>query len=222
MLTRETSTELEHIMTKIITAISDILENRRVNADNEGLAKKFEAEKKVLTTTEFAAYFEDNAIDVAPLSTLAIYAMQKLRKLVAFGMGKGSVDQYTRAILTNAAALADAGIPFTNGLQMATLSASHEAEHMAKLPTRLASTRGTANTQASSSRKALELIGAAKVDKKDGAKVLVVDFGHPIVANVLKTGGKVEKVAAPPKEPKVKKGKAPVVEAAGEEAPAAA
>lgn len=168
---------------KVANEIRGIIDTRIAAAnedENAGLAKKWMKEQKVMTSTAFAKRFAEFKGKPAIFTNMAIYAAQKVRKLLV-----GSVDGYTRNIVLNAAKLAKAKVPFTQDLQLAALSTHVECGGPVAKLNRMSSTRGTASTQASSTRKALVALGFAKVVTKDGAKVLELDFENEIIKGIV-------------------------------------
>jgi len=117
---------------------------------------------------------------------MALYAVQKIRKMAAFAAGeRTSLDPMTTQILTSAAKLAREGVTFTPALQQATLSKSIECSDpgVAKLPTRSRYSKGTAMSQANTTRQALLEIGAANVETVNGTKnCLVLNDASPVIA----------------------------------------
>lgn len=168
------------------SAIAKIIDGKIDKAGNENLKKNWTRERAKFIATGYAGFFTENEIDPKAVEGLAIYAAQKVRRLIGFAKGLGDkIDPYTANTLRNAFALKDKGVKFTTELQMAGLCRSVEAAERTKLVETRHSDRSTANTQSCSTRAALEALGAMKVTKEDGKRVLDIDFEHPVVKAVV-------------------------------------
>lgn len=146
---------------------------------NEDLAKKWATEIRYLTAPSSVKALHEAQFDPRNLETLAIYATQKLRRLVQSYLGVNRIDPYTKAVLDNAVALRDENKALSNALIMASLSTKLKTSQA--LPVRRVSAPKTASTQACSSRKALLALGAARIEDKS----FLVDFGHPFIARAV-------------------------------------
>lgn len=166
----------------ITNTIAGIIDAKIEKAGNENLKKNWTRERAKMVDPKIAAFFAEHHVDPKGMEGLAIYAMQKVRKLLTVftGMG-GKIDPYTLNTLQNAVALKAQGIPFTSELQMAGLCHSVDAPEKLKLAVRRHSDRATASTQTSSTRAALEALNLLTVTKEGGKRVLTVDVDHPIV-----------------------------------------
>lgn len=149
---------------------------------NSDLVQKWEAELKHLTAPKPIEALAAVKFDPEVLDQLAIYAAQKVRRLVQAYLGTGRVDPYTEVVLKNARRLSEDG-GISNRLVMASLSTKIKVAE--KLPTRRAAAIETAATQASSSRKALIALGAGRMTGEGRAKSFVVDFSHPFIRRVV-------------------------------------
>lgn len=157
---------------------------------NTGLAKKWGFEATKTKGAGIAAALKDMNVSATVMESLAIYAMQKVRKMGAFMAGeRSSIDGYSLAILKAAAKLSKAGVTFTPNLQQAALSSAIEVKdssHVTKLGTRLSHSIGTARSQTNTTRQALEACGAVSADTIDGTRnCLVVNESHPLVMKAL-------------------------------------
>jgi hypothetical protein len=141
---------------------------------NDTQARKWEAEIRLLSQPAYARALIELRVDVKALGDLAIYAAQKARKMLAHYVGVGKMDPYTAAILRNAR-----GRELHVHDMLATLTPSVSAG--SPLAHRRAGSQGTASTQASSTRAALALLGAAQVRGKGRAILMRVREDHPIV-----------------------------------------
>jgi len=182
------------------TVVPAALEARAVEAEkalNTGLAKKLRYEAGILGSEAVAKHFDGAEVSPNTVTGMAIYAIQKVRKLGRSAAGiKMEVDPYTIAILRAAQKLAADSVPFTPQLVQATLSADIEVTDspaitkISKL--RQAYSPGTARSQSNTSKQALVAAGMAKIDLVDGRKCLTVDMAHPLVARALGDGPKAE------------------------------
>lgn len=172
---------------KTQTAILASIDARIAKArsdDNESLARKFEDERKYFVKAEFCDFFDVRKIDVKFFDTIAIYALQKVRKIIQCAISENNVklDTYTRCFLKNAQVLAKEKIDFTYALHNAALSKSCSAQRSAKLAMRLNSSANTATTQSSSTRQALQALKLATVYKtKDNENATRVDLDNDLV-----------------------------------------
>lgn len=149
---------------------------------NSDLVQKWEVELKHLTAPKPIEALAAVKFDPAVLDQLAIYATQKVRRLVQAYLNLGEVDPYTKVVLKNAYRLGVEG-GISNRLVLASLSTRIKVPDA--LPTRRAAAVETAATQASSSRKALMALGAGRVEGTGRTKSFVVDFSHPFVSRVV-------------------------------------
>jgi hypothetical protein len=136
------------------------------------------------TQAAFVHVLDVHKLSVDAYGKLAIYAAQKYRRILSalITEQKGKVDSYTRCALENGKKLHVEEIPFTYDLHNACLSKDCPAERSAKLTKRLNSTRGTASTQSSSTRQALQALGVLSIFKTpDGKNAFNIAWEHPIV-----------------------------------------
>ena len=150
---------------------------------------KWGIERAKLATALVGDHFAAQKISVAPLSTMALYAVQKVRKLAHFATGqKATIDPASMEILRAAKKLAKDGVTFTPELQRASLSKGVETTDagVTKLPRRGNYTIGTAASQSQTTRQALEMMGLASVETYAGKKnCLVVDFEHETIVKLI-------------------------------------
>lgn len=165
--------------------INLVLSPRYDHAPNDNFAKNMQREIKSMTAPTVVGYMVDNELKAEPLSDIAIYALQKVSRLIEFFVGAAkSIDPYSLTILKNAAALSEKGIAYSSELVKAGLSKHCDAPEKLKLATRYTCSVSTAGTQMSSSVAAFEYLGLAKrVGGKKGS--LAVDLDHPIVCKAL-------------------------------------
>jgi len=153
--------------------------------ENESQARKWERERAFLTQTAYATYLMESKFDLSLFDTMAIYVAEKVRKIVGMMAGKSRVDNYTPVIIGNAKACEKKKMEFTSALQEASLSKAKEVENAHKLPKRLSCTVGTANSQASSSRLAMKIMGMAHEEKAEGGdRHLVMNWESPILQKI--------------------------------------
>ncbi len=155
----------------------------QIDNGNAKQADKWHAESKALTL-HHVEKLQALGVDVSAMSAriavavksdenfVAIYAMQKVRKLCsALLNGKSAIDGYTSTILQNVFALdklnnksalvsLSRGITFTETDQEQAIVKRYHCEP------------STASTQASSSRKALQVLGAAQYERADKALIM--------------------------------------------------
>jgi hypothetical protein len=167
-------------------AIDTRIQHRRDEALANGkksLAAKWAVEQRYLTALKPVEALVEAKFDPTSLDQLAIYAAQKVRRLVQAYLGVGTVDPYTQVILTNAKALQNEEGKITN--RTVTASLSTKIRSTEKLPVRRVSAVETATTQASSTRMALVALGAGVVASRGKDATFQVDFTHPFVARAL-------------------------------------
>jgi hypothetical protein len=174
--------------TALITASIDARIAKMRDAGNESQAKKWERERAHFILPSAVEFLVANATeDLAKLGDLAIYAVEKVRKIVRFAtLEKGAMDNYSRHLLKQAAVCKRKNMPFSYGLQRAALSESIEFENAHKLGSRLKCSPGTANSQASSSHIALAWLGMGKnvqrsADPNADCNYSIFDLEHPVV-----------------------------------------
>jgi len=173
---------------QIATTFASIIDAKIETAGNENLKKNWTRERGKFTDPKVCAYYAEHELDPEGIKGLAIYAAQKVRKLLMKHLGMAEkIDPYTLNTLRNAVALAKQGVKFTSELQMAGLCHSVDAADKLKLAERVHKDRATASTQTSSTRAALEALGVLQVTKEDGKRVLNIDLEHPIVKSALGT-----------------------------------
>jgi len=136
-----------------------------LSVDNTSLHDKFMTEKKMFKI-EYAQVMLDNSIDAKFVNNIAIYAMQKVRKILNAVHTKSTnkLDKYTSAILSNAQTRKNA---IDNKQQNASLASSIELETMKAKDVRLHKAVSTASTQSSSTRKALQALKIATYDSEN-------------------------------------------------------
>ena len=134
-----------------------------LSVDNNSLHDKFMSEAKNFTL-DYAAILADNAINADFTNNIAIYAQQKVRKILKSVHSKSDqLDKYTSAIINNAKTRKQT---INNAQQNASLSSSIELESMKARDVRLHKAVSTASTQSSSTRKALQALNIATYDKE--------------------------------------------------------
>lgn len=156
-----------------VEEVRAVLQARLMQAQQSGrtaLAVKWQRELDALATEAAGCALIEAGVQARVFATLAIYATQKVRRLVGARIGTGRADPCTRAVLINAQATGR----ITNIDALASLTKALDGKGLA---TQRASAETTATTQASSTRAALLAVNAAR---KDG-KTLVIDFTHPLV-----------------------------------------
>lgn len=147
-------------------------------AGNEVQAKKWQAELKALTLPAYANGLVELGFDPAKLDGLAIYATQKMRRLVAGLVGAGKADPYTSTVIENARRGGESGV-IANKLILASLSGAVKIDKsLVEGVTRRAGTEATASTQASSTRAALAALGLGRASEKG---VFQIDLNHPAI-----------------------------------------
>lgn len=146
------------------------------SVDNASLEKKFRTEAKLFQVA-YAEALHAAKIKADFADSIAIYAMQKVRKLLnAAVTGVSTIDKYTSAIIHNAA---NRKQTINNKEQNASLCSALEVETMsATKDERLHKAPSTASTQSSSTRKALQALGLAAYDKE--SKSLTIDTESPL------------------------------------------
>lgn len=150
---------------------------------NPGLVEKWATELRYLTKPSPVEALLNVGFNPAALDSLAIYAAQKVRRLVQAYLGAGRVDPYTEIVIKNANAMQDEHGRISNRLVLASLSTKVKVAEA--LPNRRASAMETAATQASSSRKALIAVGAGRMEGRGRGSNFAVDFSHPFITRVL-------------------------------------
>jgi hypothetical protein len=150
---------------------------------NDGLAKKWSTELRFLTAPRPVEALVEVKFDPTVLDGLAIYAAQKVRRMVQAYLGTGRVDPYTEAVLKNASALRDEQGRISNRLVMASLTTKMKVTETLLLRRKAAV--HTASTQACSSRKALIALGAGRMETTAKGADFMVDFNHPFVTRVV-------------------------------------
>lgn len=158
-------------------------EETALSKGNDGLAKKWGVELRFLTSPRPVEALTEARFDPAALDGLAIYAAQKVRRLVQAYLGTGRVDPYTEAVLKNAVSVRDEHGRISNRLIMASLTT--KVKVVEALPMRRKAAVETATTQACSSRQALIALGAGRMEGRGKGSNFVVDFAHPFVARVV-------------------------------------
>lgn len=150
---------------------------------NKTLADKWTTERNFLAAPKPAEALAAVGFQPVALDTLAIYAAQKVRRLVQAYLGTGRIDPYTEAVIKNANLMRDDQGRFGNRLVVASLTTKLKVTET--LPNRRVAAMTTAVTQASSSRQALMALGAGRMEGKGRESSFIVDFAHPFVARVL-------------------------------------
>lgn len=178
----EAEAEVKPVLQGRAKIIYDVLTTRidRVRqTKGDAPAKKFETERNFLVA--HAAFFESDMgrdADLNALDKIAIYAMQKVRKII-----QSKIDGYSLTLLRNVEPLKKASIPFTAELQNAALSASAfklaKDQNKNSLVAKRDCDPTTANTQSSSSRAAFVFLGFAK-ENKGRNMALEVNTSHPV------------------------------------------
>jgi hypothetical protein len=151
-----------------ITQVKRVIE-QRINeantAGNPGLAEKWTKELSILSNDNCARVLAEQNVDPDIFGYLAVYAAQKVRRLVTGFLGIGGVDPYTKTMVLSAKRL---GGSIANAAMTASIAGSI----------------GTASTQASSTRSALIALGAAKVIRGGKDRTFEIDLSHPIIERI--------------------------------------
>lgn len=159
--------------------------------DNKSLHKKFMHEAKSFTTA-YAQAMHDNSITADFCDTIAIYAMQKVRKLLNV-INRGdinSADQFTLHVLANAKHNKWGDLNAHE--QNMSLSASIDADGKTtnNIRYRRHKAPSTATTQASSTRKALAALTIAN-ENADDSLTFNVDSESALVKKFYELAGTI-------------------------------
>jgi hypothetical protein len=166
----------------MISRLREVLGNRQslaACAGRHNLAIKWEREAKILCSLSHAKVLFANDIDPDVFRTLAIYATQKVRRIISASLGAGEIDPYTAALLTNAMT---SGALSSNDM-LATLSPCRAPS--TRLTISRGATENTANTQASSTRLALIAMGIAKIEKRGAERFTIINMKHPLIEQLM-------------------------------------
>ena len=144
-------------------------------AGNDKLAQRWMRELGSLTDGPTTDVMTAIAFDPAAFERLAIYAAQKVRRMLGAFVGTGHVDPYRMALVKNAK---HAGGSLSSSAMRATLDKSQPCTTALKI--RRAGADTTAATQVSSTVEALEALGMAAVTKLGKERVITVNFEHPL------------------------------------------
>jgi hypothetical protein len=161
-------------------AVTAAISRRIAAADAKGNKAghvKWAAELRLLTTDDHVKTLAGIGFDPAKLDHLAVYATMKIRRIVAQMAGTGKVDPYTEVLVRNALAVVP-GQAMPNGMMTASLNAKRVSAVM--LPVRRSGTEGTASTQASSSRAALQALGAGVAS----GRAFTINQSHPAITAI--------------------------------------
>lgn len=166
------------ILADLTAILTQHVEEARARG-NQGLALKWSRELKALTTEPLAGALVESGLEPVAFEGLAIYAAQKVRRLLNAYWGQGRADPYTLALLRNARTSGAIDSP----MALATLNAKRATG--LELAVRRHAADKTAQTQASSTRAALVALGAAMIRREKGLPVLEVDFNHRVIREVM-------------------------------------
>ena len=150
------------------------LEARRDTALAQGnakLASKWIRELHQLANPIVAAKLNELGVEPSALGTLAIYAMQKVRRLL-----NGKPDPYTVTLIGNARAIGSG--------QLTGRVARDVLSGVSSVGIARAGGLSTASTQVSSSRAALAALRIVKVTKGKEGKGLAFDLEHSLIKEV--------------------------------------
>ena len=152
-------------ITKTHNAVVNALKARAqaaIDVDNKSLHDKFMTEAK-LFTTDYAALLVEQEISIKFVDSIAIYAMQKVRKILHTIAHSDKLDKYTRVVVNNAQA-SKRKQSINNREQSASMCSALEVDTMSAKDERLQKAASTASTQSSSTRKALTALNIASYD----------------------------------------------------------
>ena len=171
-------------VTPLLDGMTEILRSRASAAQESGnatLAKKWEREIAALTQPKIVDALNGIGFDHTKLEKLAIYAAQKLRRIVAQHVGTGRVDPFTLEIVKNARA--SEGV-ISGRAARGSLSTKVTLTEGMVLAGRRVASEGTASSQAGSTRQALAALNAATISRDGRESVTLIDLEHPMLATV--------------------------------------
>jgi hypothetical protein len=166
-------TPTEQMGAAIKAALEPRIEACQAKGNKPGMTK-WATELRLMTSEQNLAALVGVGFDPTKLNTLAVYAAMKVRRMVAHMAGTGQADPYTETLVKNALAVSPEGI-MPNGLMTASLDSSRRSATV--LPNRRKGSRGTAATQACSTRAALEALGAGRAT----GRAFQIIRNHPVV-----------------------------------------
>lgn len=155
---------------------------KALDAGNTSLASKWEKELVAFKLPSHVQAIEALGVEPQVFDGLAIYAVQKVRKIVQAFLGIGRIDPYTATIMRNA--MTRSGYVLTARNILGSLDRDHTIAENDSLVYRRVAKSGTAQTQASSSKAALVALKIGTLRKEGRGYDLVIDPQHPFITRL--------------------------------------